>query len=58
MAGNKTEIPSIELLDRNRDVVNAIRTVSRATRVEPDWHYLINLLELSCCVCVREHELQ
>jgi SAM-dependent methyltransferase len=41
--GEKIEIPSVELLDRNRDVVNKLWDVSRATRVEPGWHYLLDL---------------
>jgi SAM-dependent methyltransferase len=41
--GEKIEIPSVELLDRNRDVVNKLWNVSRATRVEPGWHYLLDL---------------
>jgi SAM-dependent methyltransferase len=43
MLGEKIEIPSVDLLDRHRNVVNAIKTVSRATRVEPGWHYLLDL---------------
>jgi SAM-dependent methyltransferase len=43
MSGDKIEIPSIELLNRHRDVVNALWKVSRATRVEPGWHYLLDL---------------
>jgi SAM-dependent methyltransferase len=43
MPGDKIEIPSVELLDRHRDVINAIWTVARATRVEPGWHYLLDL---------------
>jgi SAM-dependent methyltransferase len=31
------------LLDRQRDVVNKLWDVSRATRVEPGWHYLLDL---------------
>jgi ubiquinone/menaquinone biosynthesis C-methylase UbiE len=41
--GEKIEIPSVDLLDRNRDVVNKLWDVSRATRVEPGWHYLLDL---------------
>jgi SAM-dependent methyltransferase len=41
--GEKIEIPSMELLDRQRDVVNKLWEVSRATRVEPGWHYLLDL---------------
>jgi SAM-dependent methyltransferase len=41
--GEKIEIPSVDLLDRHRDVVNALWSVSRATRVEPGWHYLLDL---------------
>jgi hypothetical protein len=37
--GEKIEIPSVDLLDRQRDVVNKLWDVSRATRVEPGWHY-------------------
>lgn len=43
MPGDKIEIPSVELLDRHRDVVNALWSISRATRVEPGWHYLLDL---------------
>lgn len=43
MPGDKIEIPSVELLDLHRDVINALWTVSRATRVEPGWHYLLDL---------------
>ncbi len=43
MPGDKIEIPSVELLDRHRDVINAIWTVSHGTRVEPGWHYLLDL---------------
>ena len=41
--GEKIEIPSVDLLDRQRDVVNKLWDVSRATRVEPGWHYLLDL---------------
>jgi SAM-dependent methyltransferase len=41
--GEKIEIPSVELLNRQRDVVNKLWDVSRATRVEPGWHYLLDL---------------
>jgi len=41
--GENIEIPSVDLLDRNRDVVNKLWDVSRATRVEPGWHYLLDL---------------
>jgi ubiquinone/menaquinone biosynthesis C-methylase UbiE len=41
--GGKIEIPSVDLLDRQRDVVNKLWDVSRATRVEPGWHYLLDL---------------
>jgi SAM-dependent methyltransferase len=41
--GEKIEIPSVELLERQRDVVNKLWDVSRATRVEPGWHYLLDL---------------
>jgi SAM-dependent methyltransferase len=41
--GEKIEIPSVELLDRHRDVVNKLWEVSRGTRVEPGWHYLLDL---------------
>jgi SAM-dependent methyltransferase len=40
----KIEIPSVELLDRHRDVVNKLWEVSRGTRVEPGWHYLLDLV--------------
>lgn len=43
MSGDKIEIPSVELLNRHRDMINALWTVSRATRVEPGWHYLLDL---------------
>ncbi len=43
MPGDKIEIPSVELLDRHREVVNTLWKVSRATRVEPGWHYLLDL---------------
>lgn len=39
----KIEIPSVDLLDQQRDVVNQLWDVSRATRVEPGWHYLLDL---------------
>lgn len=42
--GEKVEIPSVELLDLQRDVVNKLWDVSRATRVEPGWHYLLDLI--------------
>jgi len=42
--GEKIEIPSVELLDRHRDVVNALWAVSHGTRVEPGWHYLLDLV--------------
>ena len=42
-AGDKIEIPSVELLDRHRDVVNKLWDVSHATHVEPGWHYLLDL---------------
>jgi SAM-dependent methyltransferase len=41
--GEKIEIPSVDLLDRQRDTVNRLWNVSRATRVEPGWHYLLDL---------------
>jgi SAM-dependent methyltransferase len=41
--GEKIEIPSVELLERHRNVVNNLWDVSRATRVEPGWHYLLDL---------------
>jgi SAM-dependent methyltransferase len=41
--GEKVEIPSVELLDRHRDVVDALWDVSRSVRVEPGWHYLLDL---------------
>jgi ubiquinone/menaquinone biosynthesis C-methylase UbiE len=41
--GEKIEIPSVDFLDRQRDVVNQLWDVSRATRVEPGWHYLLDL---------------
>jgi SAM-dependent methyltransferase len=44
MPGDKIEIPSVELLDRHRKVVNALWRVSHATRVEPGWHYLLDLI--------------
>jgi SAM-dependent methyltransferase len=43
MPGNKIEIPSVEMLDRHRKVVNDFWKVSSATRVEPGWHYLLDL---------------
>jgi ubiquinone/menaquinone biosynthesis C-methylase UbiE len=42
-AGEKIEIPSVELLARHRDVVNKLWEVSHGTRVEPGWHYLLDL---------------
>lgn len=45
--GEKIEIPSVELLDRRRDVVDALWKVSRAVRVEPGWHYLLDLAWIS-----------
>ena len=42
--GEKIEIPSVKLLDRHRDVVNKLWVVSRGTRVEPGWHYLLDLV--------------
>jgi SAM-dependent methyltransferase len=42
--GEKIEIPSVELLDRHRDVVDALWAVSRTVRVEPGWHYLLDLI--------------
>jgi SAM-dependent methyltransferase len=44
MMGNKIEILSVDLLNSHRDVVDAIWAVSRATRVEPGWHYLLDLI--------------
>ncbi len=41
--GEKIEIPSVDLLDQQRDVVNKLWDVSRAARVEPGWHYLLDL---------------
>jgi SAM-dependent methyltransferase len=41
--GEKIEIPSVQLLERQREVVNKLWDVSRATRVEPGWHYLLDL---------------
>ena len=41
--GEKIEIPSVDFLDRQRDVVNRLWDVSRSTRVEPGWHYLLDL---------------
>ena len=43
MPGDKIEIPSVELLDSHRKVINTLWKVSRATRVEPGWHYLLDL---------------
>jgi SAM-dependent methyltransferase len=43
MSGEKIEIPSVEMLDVHRDVVNDLWAVSRATHVEPGWHYLLDL---------------
>lgn len=47
MPGDKTEIPSVELLDRHQNVVNALRKISRATCVEPGWHYLLDLTQIA-----------
>ena len=41
--GEKIEIPSVQLLDQQREVVKKLWEVSRATRVEPGWHYLLDL---------------
>jgi hypothetical protein len=43
MSGDKIEIPSIELLNRHRDVVNVLWKISHATRLEPGWHFLLDL---------------
>ena len=43
MSIDKIEILSVELLDRHRNIVNALWKVSRATRVELGWHYLLDL---------------
>jgi len=43
LPGEKIEILSVELLNRHRNVVNELWKVSHATRVEPGWHYLLDL---------------
>jgi ubiquinone/menaquinone biosynthesis C-methylase UbiE len=43
MSDNKIEIPSVELLNKHRDVVNSIRQLARSVRLEPGWHYLLDL---------------
>jgi SAM-dependent methyltransferase len=43
MIGDKIEIPSVDLLEKHRKMVNDFWSVSRAVRVEPGWHYLLDL---------------
>ncbi len=43
MKADKIEILSVELLDQNRRTVDSLRALSRATRVEFGWHYLLDL---------------
>ena len=43
MSGDKIEIPSVALLDQYRGTVDDIRSLARAVRLEPGWHYLLDL---------------
>ncbi len=43
MSAEKIEILSVELLDRDRDAVHAIRSLARTTRIGIGWHYLLDL---------------
>jgi len=43
MNTDRIEILSVELLEKNRPTVEALRRLSRATRVELGWHYLLDL---------------
>jgi SAM-dependent methyltransferase len=47
MPGDKIEILSTDLLNRHRDLVNAFWGVSRSNRVEPGWHYMLDLTWIS-----------
>jgi len=40
---DKIEILSVEALEKNRRTVEALRRLSRATRVDFGWHYLLDL---------------
>jgi SAM-dependent methyltransferase len=44
MTGNKIVIPSVQIFDLHRNVVNSFWKISRATHVEPGWHYLLDLI--------------
>ena len=42
-AGDKIELLSVELLDQNRALVEALKKFSRSVRLELGWHYLLDL---------------
>jgi ubiquinone/menaquinone biosynthesis C-methylase UbiE len=44
----KIEILSVEALEKNRPTVEALWRLSRATRVEFGWHYLLDLTWIIC----------